>query len=368
MLLLKSALVASCLVSSGLAAANDYIGFNSGARKDDNSIKEEKDYRDEFLAAKSLPGTDGKFTAVRLFTCLKPESKDELLPAFAAAVETNTSMLLGIWTSGTKSIDNEIKGLKRAIEKWGDKFTKLVVGMSIGSEDLYRASEDGVKNKAGIGNSVENIIGFVEKYRKEMNDTPLARVPVGHVDVWKVWRNQSNKALADTLDFVGLDAYAYYENDLDNTITNASALFDMSFNATRGTVGADKPIWITEIGWPSSGPDWGKGVSSVKNAKYFWDEVGCRKLFNKMPTFWYILRDSNPDNKMKFAVAEKGNLNKPVFDLSCPAGSDSGFDSNAAARSGPPDVDIRGAAALPSAPAGILYTTLFLVVGLLAWA
>lgn len=63
-----------------------------------------------------------------------------------------------------------------------------------------------------------------------------------------------------------------------------------------------------------------------------------------MPTFWYILRDSNPENKMKFVITDKGNLQKSLFDLSCPAQSGSGFDSGTTvASSGRPDIDsIRG--------------------------
>ena len=83
-----------------------------------------------------------------------------------------------------------------------------------------------------------------------------------------------------------------------------------------GVVGT-KPIWVTETGWPATGPNWDQAVASVDNAKYYWQEVGCRKLFNKVPTFWYNLRDSNPDNTMKFAITS--NLSTtPLFDLTCP--------------------------------------------------
>jgi len=78
-----------------------------------------------------------------------------------------------------------------------------------------------------------------------------------------------------------------------------------------------KPVWVTETGWPATGETWDQAVPSVENAKYYWQEVGCRKLFNKVPTFWYNLRDSNPDNTMKFAITN--NLSTtPLFDLTCP--------------------------------------------------
>ena len=77
------------------------------------------------------------------------------------------------------------------------------------------------------------------------------------------------------------------------------------------------PVWVTETGWPYTGPDWDEAEASIENAKYYWDEVGCRKLFGKTPTFWYNLRDSNPDNEMKFAIT-KDLSTTPLFDLSCP--------------------------------------------------
>jgi glucan endo-1,3-beta-D-glucosidase len=61
-------------------------------------------------------------------------------------------------------------------------------------------------------------------------------------------------------------------------------------------------------------------VASVENAKKFWDDVGC-SLFGKVNTWWYILRDSNPENTALFAITE--NLStRPIFDLTCPPESE----------------------------------------------
>lgn len=119
----------------------NFIGFNFGATLDDS--KKESDFLAEFEAAKHLPGTNGKFTAVRLFTTRRPGSKDESIAAFSAAVKTNTSILLGVWASGTKSIADEISAMNKAIEQHGTSLTDLIVGCSIGSEDIYRSSDLG---------------------------------------------------------------------------------------------------------------------------------------------------------------------------------------------------------------------------------
>ncbi|KAK3296359.1 glycoside hydrolase family 17 protein [Chaetomium fimeti] len=308
-----TALVAGVLASG--ASAENYLGFNSGATLADRSAKFKSDFLAEFKTAQGLQKAPGKFNAVRLYTNVQAYS-DEPIEAFEAAMETDTKMLLGIWTSGTDNIDKELSALKKAIDKYGKKFTDLVIGMSIGSEDLYRDSETGVTNKAGVGAGPDVVVKFIEEYRKSVSDTALKSVPIGHVDTWDAWTNGTNKVVIDAVDWVGVDEYPYYETGKGNDIKNSGKLFDRAFNAVKGAVGK-KPIWVTETGWPATGPDWDEAEASVENAKYYWQEIGCRQLFNKVPTFWYNLRDSNPDNEMKFAITN--NLStKPLFDLTCP--------------------------------------------------
>ncbi|KAK0719067.1 glycoside hydrolase superfamily [Apiosordaria backusii] len=303
------------ILASG-ASAENYLGFNSGSTKADRSAKFKTDFLQEFKTAQNLESAPGTFNAVRLYTNIQAYSKDDPISAFEAAVETKTKILLGVWTSGTDSIANELNALKKAIDKYGKSFTDLVIGMSIGSEDLYRISETGVKNEAGVGAGPDVLIKFINDYKKSVAGTALAKVPIGHVDTWDAYTNATNKVVVDALDWVGVDEYPYYENGKGNHIKNSGKLFDRAFDAVAAAVG-DKPIWITETGWPASGPTWDQAEATVANAKYYWQEVGCRKLFNKVPTFWYNLRDSNPDNKMQFAIT-KNLSTKPLFDLTCP--------------------------------------------------
>jgi hypothetical protein len=87
----------------------------------------------------------------------------------------------------------------------GDKFANLVVGISVGSEDLYRTSETGVRNNAGPGQSSDQMIDFIQQVRDAINGTALKDTPVGHVDTWSAWTNTSNKAVIKAVDFIGAD-------------------------------------------------------------------------------------------------------------------------------------------------------------------
>lgn len=304
------------LALAASASATNYLGFNSGATKDDRTAKFKSDFVAEFKAAKNLQNSPGDFNAVRLYTNIQAYSTTDPIEAFAAAIETKTFILLGIWASGTTDISGEINVLKKAVTTYGSKFTDLVIGMSIGSEDLYRDSPTGKANKAGIGASPETILKFIKTYKEGVANTPLASKPVGHVDTWDVWPNANVKAVIDAVDFLGVNEFPYYQTAQGNSINNSGNLFDEAYNTVLAVAG-DKPVWITETGWPYVGEVWDEAEASISNAQYYWQEVGCRKLFGKTTTFWYTLRDSNPDNEMKFGITN--NLSTtPRFDLTCP--------------------------------------------------
>ena len=57
---------------------------------------------------------------------------------------------LGLWASASSDVfQNELDALRTAIEQYGTAFTDLIVGISVGSEDLYRISVQGIANESG---------------------------------------------------------------------------------------------------------------------------------------------------------------------------------------------------------------------------
>ncbi|POS80243.1 hypothetical protein DHEL01_v201368 [Diaporthe helianthi] len=306
-------LTASALVA-GVSAASNYLGFNSGSVHGSGAVKTQSDFEMEFKTAQNLVGAPGDFNAVRLYTNIQGATTADPISAFPAAVATKTSLLLGIWTSGTDSIANEMKALKAGLEKYGDDLAKLVIGVSLGSEDLYRAGATGVANEAGIGAGPDTIVKFIKEFKKEFSEYDFF---IGHVDTWDAWTNGSNSAVIDAVDWLGVDEYPYYQTGDNNTIDNAAKLFREAYENVVKVAGG-KDVWVTETGWPYEGPDWDKAVPSVENAKQFWDEVGCDQLFGKVPTFWYNLVDDSTVNEMSFAITKDLNTNA-LFNLTCPA-------------------------------------------------
>ncbi|KAI5361675.1 putative glycoside hydrolase superfamily [Septoria linicola] len=306
----------SALVSLiGLASAQGIIrGFNSGGIGP-NGKKSQQDFEAEFNKIKDLPGTSG-FTSIRLFTTIQADTANLPTSAIPAAIATKTSLLLGLWASaGQDAFNQELTALKRALDQYGQEFIDLIIGISVGSEDLYRVTPTGIANKAGVGSSPDELVKYIQQTRDKLDGHDDLKTKIGHVDTWTAWVNETNFPVTAAVNWVGMDGYPYYETVKDNTIENADGLFFDSYNATVG-VSRGKPVWVTETGWPVAGPDSGKAKANVESAKKYWDAVACRRLGN-INTWWFTLDDAKKDpNEISFSVI-KPNLGAPIFDLSC---------------------------------------------------
>lgn len=122
-------------------------------------------------------------TTESTLTCLQQAgTANTPIAAIPAAVTEGTSLLLGMWASaGQGNFDNELAALKSAIQTYGTKFTSLVAGISVGSEDLYRISPTGIAAKEGDGAQPDTLVSYISQVRSAIQGTGLSGVPVGHV-------------------------------------------------------------------------------------------------------------------------------------------------------------------------------------------
>jgi glucan endo-1,3-beta-D-glucosidase len=235
------------LIPSTLAA---YKGFNYGTTFSDGSYKQDVDFENEFNSAKNLAGTNG-FTSARLYTMIQGGTTSTPISAIQAAINTQTTLLLGMWASaGDTGFANELAALTTAINQYGTAFTDLIVGISVGSEDLYRLTPDWTDTSSEPGAEPNTIVSYISEVRSTITSTAASGKPVGHVDTWTAWVNASNDAVISACDFIGMDAYPYYQSSNANTIGNANALFFSAYNATVAASGG-KQVWVTETGWPT---------------------------------------------------------------------------------------------------------------------
>jgi glucan endo-1,3-beta-D-glucosidase len=356
----------SLLALVGAATAQGLSkGFNYGNVFTDGSPKQQADFEAEFHRAKTLPNTSG-FSSARLYTMIQGGTAKTPISAIQAAIDTQTTLLLGLWASASSDVfQNELDALRAAIEQYGTAFTDLIVGISVGSEDLYRISVQGILNESGLGEGPDVLVDYIQRTRSVIAGTAASSASVGHVDTWNDWVNGSNSAVIEAVDWIGFNgkiaemyrqclihqqttAFPYFENTLDNSIDNGASLFTTALNNVEA-VAQNKSIWITEAGWPVSGPTENQAVASVENSKTYWDELGCQ-LFNKYNVWWYILRDNNgspaPDPSFGIVGLE---LEEPLFDLTCPAGSPGAGEASSSGTAPAESAAAESAAAEPAA-------------------
>jgi len=337
------------LAASLSTSAAVFQGFNYGSTKSDGvTFRFQADFQSLFHTAKNLVGTSG-FTSARLYTMIQGgSSTNEPTQAIPAAIAEDTSLLLGLWASGGQGVmDAEITALKSAISKYGTAFTSLVAGISIGSEDLYRISPTGIAAKSGFGADPATIASYIGQVRTAIAGTSLSGAPIGHVDTWTAWVNGSNQAVINACDWIGMDAYPYFQTTQANSIENGASLFQDALGATQAAVGG-KPVWVTETGWPTSGSTAGQAVTGTANAKTYWDQVGC-PLFGKTNTWWFTIEDNDAvQTNPSFGIAPGNPLSTtPYFDLSCAAVSSSSLSTHVSSTTGsgsPPTSVISGTA------------------------
>ncbi|KAK7957771.1 glycoside hydrolase family 17 protein [Apiospora saccharicola] len=306
---------ASLLALAASTASAQLKGFNYGSTNNDGSCRGYDDFVRFFNQAKTLSGTSG-FTAARLYTSVQCGTAADPIAAFRAAIDTQTSILVGLWASaGRASYENELNALLRGVRELGQPLADRIVGISVGSEDLYRSSPQGVANNAGAGATGAEIEGYIGWLRDWVRGTPLESKPVGHVDTWTAWILPENRGAANSANFLGHNSFPYFETTRANSIDQAADNFWSALAQTESVAGG-KEVWVTETGWPHVGPNSGAAVANLDNARRYWREVGCR-LFGSRNTFWYTLKDANTaQTDISFAVTPL-NSNTPYFDLTC---------------------------------------------------
>lgn len=296
-----------------------YKGFNYGNLDANGAPLDQAAFEALFNSAKNLVGASG-FTSARLYTTIQGGTTNSPIAAIPAAINTQTNLLLGLWASGGDAqFANELAALKNAIEQYGTAFTDLIAGMSIGSEDIYRVTPIGISNNAGVGVGPDTIINYINQVRSAIAGTGAAGKPVGHVDTYNVWTNASQNALIGACDFLGMDAYPYYETTKANSIDNANSVFWDDYSATTGA-SQGKPVWITETGWPTAGPTSNQAVPSVQNAQTYWHDVACLAFTDNINIFWYTLQDQSSDPSVpSFGIVGGGSPppTTPLYSLAC---------------------------------------------------
>jgi len=287
---MKATSLAVLVSTVSFTSAEQWKGFNLAAQTSTGACKTTQDWLNDFNTIKSLPGG---FNAVRVYAS---SDCNTLANAVPASISSGLKILAGIWTVDATHYSDEKGALLAASQQHGIDW---LAAISVGSESLYRDDQDA----ASLAQQIYDVRGM-------MTTVPQGNtILVGHVDTWNSWVTNGSDAIVAS-DFLGTDGYPYFQNTEDNSISNANTEFWASVSAVQ-KVAQGKPVWITETGWPTSGPKDGNAVPSVANAHTYWQSVGCH-AFATMNTFWYTLDDFSASPS--FGVVSGTT---PKFDLTC---------------------------------------------------
>ncbi|KAJ4298182.1 hypothetical protein N0V90_006081 [Kalmusia sp. IMI 367209] len=287
-----------------------YTGFSYGAFWSENEPKFYKDFLRQFTLAKNLPNVPVPFSSARLYQIAQWGAPQEPSEAFQAAIETNTTLLLGLWLP----IDNELIALDKAFEKHGQKLVDLVIGISIGNEDIYRGSDECTQKEnkpCQMAATADEVVANITYVKSIIQQKPWYKLfksppPIGHADIAR------NAALKEA-DFVGTNIFPFWHPD---PIDKAWESFEISLTGIKKRAG-NVPVWITETGWPSAGTN--DTTASLDNMQKYWSTVGC-SLFGKYTTFWFELeKDTHDPGNLDWGLIDIPSQEPKIKDLSCPS-------------------------------------------------
>ena len=158
------------------------------------------------------------------------------------AEQFGLNVVPGAWLSGNATAnDEEIERTISLANTHGN-----VSFLSVGSGTLLRADLTG-----------QPLMEYIDRVRRGV------RVPVTRAEPWHVWRDHPELAAAVDLIFVNISPYMDGE-----PITNAVAFVIQRYSEIREQY-PDKPIIISDTGWPSDGPTTGAAVPGLDSQRRF---------------------------------------------------------------------------------------------------
>ncbi len=280
-------------------------------KKDENprtkTTNSEKDIEDD------LALLEGKFHAVRTYSVLKGLHK---VPELVG--KHNLNVTLGAWISGDLEKNRqEIETLIQLSNQENNKIVRLMVGNEVLLRSEITREELKASSKKLDYNTIAKLLNFSKEELKQVSDDktfPIPRSPaavlwdeklknpdltkelliryirevkkrtwrpVSTSETWHRWL--ANVEVAKEVDYIGVHILPYWEGiAVDDAV---DYVFDRYHHLQLAF--PDKPIIITEVGWPSDGQPKKQAVASKFNQAKFLREFLNRAAKDKLS--YYVI-------------------------------------------------------------------------------
>ncbi|MEL6945526.1 MAG: glycosyl hydrolase family 17 protein, partial [Bacteroidota bacterium] len=153
-----------------------------------------------------------------------------------------------------------------------------------------KAAKSGYVDIAAVGNEVllRNDLSETEirNYIRRVKEA-LPNIPVGYVDAY--YQFHEHPELIEVCDIILINCYPFWEG---SSIDQASLHLKQMYTLTQN-IAKDKPVVITETGWPNKGTNANGSVPSPQSAmKYFINTSSWQKEGN-IPLFYFSSFDES---------------------------------------------------------------------------
>jgi exo-beta-1,3-glucanase (GH17 family) len=143
-------------------------------------------------------------------------------------------VMQGAWLSGHYTREQNDEQVDKVIEM-ANEFPQIIVAVNVGNEIFVDWSWHKVKD-------MDEVIAYLRKVRANINQ------PVTVNDDYNFWNKPAAKKIAAEIDFIGLHAYAFWNN---KTLKESMAWTEAIYRDIQQRH-PDHLIAYTETGWPTS--------------------------------------------------------------------------------------------------------------------
>lgn len=285
------------------------FGFNYGSHWTNGTAKTGDQFKRHFDNAIQAMGDSP--TSARLFTTVQHGTADDIIEAIQPAKDTKTKLLLGMWPRNGR-IDHELAALNKALDLYGQDLVDLIVGISVGNEDLHRSSVDCSPDCA----DALTVKGWIDTVRSNLTTGMFAATmgskKVGHVDTVLSWTSDATgiRDLVAACDFIGVTIYPFWGGvSVEDSAQGFSSTLEQALS-----VAGRKPIFVGETGWPRAGNSIGNAHVGTRNMQSYWRTVRCG-ILDQYDSWWFQLEDDAHDG-YSWGIWD-ASTGRPHFDVSC---------------------------------------------------
>jgi exo-beta-1,3-glucanase (GH17 family) len=191
-------------------------------------------------------------------------------------------VMLGAWVSGLHAPEQDTAEIDRLISL-ANRFPDIIIAVNIGNEIFVDWSAHRTED-------MDRVIEYIRHVRASISQ------PVTVSDDYNFWNKEHARQIADEVDFIGLHAYAFWNNQ---TLEQAMAWTETIYRDIQKRY-PDHVVSYNETGWPTSRvynttSYEGKliGKAGENEQKIFFDQYMAWVDRNRVISFYFEAFDEN---------------------------------------------------------------------------